>query len=88
MPKKGYTGISLKTEVAELLRSKAKAANKGLNEYLTSMLIGPSLQGLGPSKTAPETVPSNMPQQCARLGHLLDVQKVAGSNPARPTIPY
>ena len=24
----------------------------------------------------------------ARLGHLLDVQKVAGSSPARPTIPY
>ena len=22
----------------------------------------------------------------ARLGHLLDVQKIAGSNPARPTI--
>jgi len=43
MPKKGYTGISLKTEVAELLRSKAKASNMGLNDYLTSRLIGPSL---------------------------------------------
>ena len=38
MPKQGYTGICLKTEVAELLRSKAKAANLGLNDYLTSML--------------------------------------------------
>ena len=52
MPKKGYTGISLKTEVAELLRSKAKAANMGLNDYLTSMLldIGPSQDRPNPSK--------------------------------------
>ena len=42
MPKKGYTGICLKTEVAQLLRAKAKAANLGLNDYLTTVLIGPS----------------------------------------------
>ena len=49
MPKQGYTGICLKTEVAQLLRAKAKAANLGLNDYLTTVLIGPSLQSLGPS---------------------------------------
>jgi len=42
MPKKGYTGICLKTEVAQLLRAKAKAANLGLNDYLTTVLIEPS----------------------------------------------
>ena len=31
---------------------------------------------------------NNRAGSLARLGHLLDVQKVAGSNPARPTIPY
>jgi hypothetical protein len=38
MPKKGYTGICLKTEVAELLRTRAKAADTGLNQYLTILL--------------------------------------------------
>ena len=42
MPKKGYTGICLKTEVAQLLRAKAKTANMGLNDYLTSLLLEPS----------------------------------------------
>jgi len=39
MPKKGYTGICLKKEVAELLRSKAKAANMGINDYITALLM-------------------------------------------------
>lgn len=34
------TGLSLKTEVAELLRTKAREAGMGINDYLTSMLIG------------------------------------------------
>ncbi len=42
MPKPGYTGICLKTEVAELLRSKAKTANMGINDFLTALLLGPS----------------------------------------------
>lgn len=63
MPKKGYTGVSLKTEVAELLRSKAKATNLGLNEYLTSLLlIGPSLPNLGPSQLCYEDRPRTVPQ--------------------------
>jgi len=33
------TGICLKTEVAELLRAKAKEANMGLNDYLTTLLM-------------------------------------------------
>ena len=57
MPKKGYTGICLKTEVAQLLRAKAKAANLGLNDYLTTVLIGPSLQSLGPSQDSLRAVP-------------------------------
>ena len=45
MPKKGYTGICLKTEVAQLLRAKAKAANMGINDYLTSVLLEKPLNG-------------------------------------------
>ena len=44
MPKPGMTGICLKTEVAQLLRAKAKEANMGINDYLTAILLGPSLQ--------------------------------------------
>jgi len=39
MPKPGMTGICLKTEVAELLRAKAKEANMGINDYLTAILM-------------------------------------------------
>ena|GEM_PF-1929406 len=40
MPKPGMTGICLKTEVAELLRAKAREANMGLSDYLTVILMG------------------------------------------------
>jgi hypothetical protein len=39
MPKPGMTGICLKTEVAQLLRAKAKEANMGINDYLTFLLM-------------------------------------------------
>jgi len=39
MPKPGMTGICLKTEVAELLRTKAKEANMGINDFLTFLLM-------------------------------------------------
>ena len=52
MPKIGMTGLCLKTEVAELLRAKAKEANMGLNDYLTAMLMGPSLT-MPPTFTGP-----------------------------------
>jgi predicted HicB family RNase H-like nuclease len=40
MPKQGYTGLYLKTEVAELLKAKAREANLSLNDYLTTKLLG------------------------------------------------
>ena len=52
MPKKGYTGISLKIEVAELLRAKARQACMGINDYLTALLLGPSWD-------SPGTVPTS-----------------------------
>ncbi|MCL6579358.1 MAG: hypothetical protein K6T73_08230 [Candidatus Bathyarchaeota archaeon] len=39
MPKPGMTGICLKTEVAQLLRAKAKEANMGINDYLATILL-------------------------------------------------
>jgi len=47
MPKPGMTGITLKNEIADLLRAKAKQANMGLNEFLEATLIGPSQQHSG-----------------------------------------
>ncbi|MCS7125286.1 MAG: hypothetical protein NZ932_07740 [Candidatus Bathyarchaeota archaeon] len=38
MPKPGMIGVSLKKEVAELLRAKAKEANMGINDYLMAVL--------------------------------------------------
>jgi len=34
MPKEGMTGITLRNEVADLLRTRAKAMGMGLNEFL------------------------------------------------------
>jgi len=45
MPKQGYTGICLKTEVAELLRTKAKEANMGINDFLTALLMQKPFNG-------------------------------------------
>ena len=74
MPKIGMTGICLKTEVAELLRAKAKAANKGLNDYLTSLI----LRDLGPSQhhneDRPGTVPNPPAQQLMSLLQALNQQ--------------
>ena len=55
MPKPGMTGICLKTEVAELLRAKAKAAEMGINDYLTALLMETPLN----SPSEPENVGSN-----------------------------
>ena len=59
MPKLGMTGICLKTDVADLLRSKAQAANMGLNDYLTSLLSGPSQPYI---EDRPGTVPAPVTQ--------------------------
>ena len=48
MPKPGYTTITLKTEVAQLLKQKARAAGLGLNHYLLVLL----------NRDSPRTVPS------------------------------
>ncbi|MEM3618682.1 MAG: hypothetical protein QXK47_06405 [Candidatus Bathyarchaeia archaeon] len=38
MPKPGMTGISLKKEVADLLRAEAKASKMGINDFLRLIL--------------------------------------------------
>jgi len=67
MPKPGMVGMTLKREVAELLRAKAKAANMGLNEFLETMLIGPSptlpQTYLGPSWDRPSINTTQLNQQ-------------------------
>ena len=64
MPKPGMTGICLKTEVAELLRAKAKEANMGINNYLTALLLGPSQIH---SWDRPRTVPNPKKQHLISL---------------------
>ncbi len=82
MPKPGMTGITLKEEVADLLRKRAQAADQGINEFLSSLLLGSSFiheQG------RPETVLNSENMHGSLVGHLLDVQEVVGPSPARPT---
>jgi len=60
MPKPGMTGICLKTEVAELLRTKAKAANMGINDFLKALLMEKHFNG----PTEPEilgSIPAGSP---------------------------
>jgi hypothetical protein len=70
MPKPGMTGICLKQEVADLLRSKAKAASLGLNDYLTSILMAPSLGQSqaysGPSQQWSQDRPGTVPTLTAQ----------------------
>ena len=39
MPKPSMVGVSLKREVAQLLRAKAKEANMGINDFLIALLM-------------------------------------------------
>ena len=82
MPKQGMTSICLKQEVADLVRKRARDAGQGLNDYLSSLLLGPSIQ---PAQDCPGTVSTQRILQGSLVGHLLDVQRVVGSSPARPT---
>jgi hypothetical protein len=69
MPKPGMVGVSLKREVAQLLRAKAKEANMGINDFLIALLMEKSLNR--PSE--PENVGSNPTgpaHQKLRLGYL------------------
>jgi hypothetical protein len=76
MPKPGMAGITLRKEVAELLRTKAKEANMGLNEFLETTLIGPSqsLQATttGPSEDSPRTVLQDIEEQVITLPQALN----------------
>ncbi|MCD6530063.1 hypothetical protein J7L06_07250 [Candidatus Bathyarchaeota archaeon] len=45
MPKRGYVGLTLKREVADLLRARAKQTHIGINDYLKTLLLGPSRDG-------------------------------------------
>jgi len=64
MPKPGMTGLCLKTEVAELLRAKAREANLNLNEYLTTLLLGPSQPCI---RDRPGTVPNHQGLETTQL---------------------
>jgi len=55
MPKPGMTGICLKTEVAQMLRTKAKEAKMGINDYLTFLLMEKPFNG----PAEPEILGSN-----------------------------
>ena len=81
MPKKGMTAITFRTEIAELLRTKAKQAGMGLNEFLETTLIGPSqpLQPTtsGPSQDRPRTVLQDIEQRITTVPQALNQQ----SNP-------
>ena len=69
MPKPGMIGISLKTEVADLLRAKAQEADMGLNDYLTSLLLGPSQQC---TEDRSGTVPNPLTEQPISLPQALN----------------
>ena len=81
MPKPGMTGVCLKTEVASLLRAKAKAANMGLNDYLTTLLLGPSQPYI---EDRPGSVPSPLTQQLLSLLQALNQQISLNQAPNTP----
>ena len=75
MPKPGMTGLCLKNEVVDLLRTKAQSVNMGLNDYLASLLFASNSptgsQVSGPSQPCIQdrlgTVPEPMTQQLLSL---------------------
>jgi len=93
------TGICLKTEVAQLLRAKAKEANMGINDYLTFLLMEkpldrpaePEILGSnpsGPAKNIP--LPAKQPYMSCFIRWLmglcsfgLDALKLAGCMQAK-----
>jgi hypothetical protein len=62
MPKPGMTGLCLKQEVADLVRKRAQDAGQGLNDYVSSLLLGPSLTTQGPSQQCIEDRPGTVPE--------------------------
>jgi hypothetical protein len=85
MPEPGMTGLCLKNEVSNLLRSKAKAAKQGLNDYLTSLLMAPPL---GSSQQCVEGRPGavlNIESQHVLVGHRPATARTRGPNPGGHT---
>jgi len=81
VPKIGMTGICLKTEVADLLRNKARAANMGLNDYLTSLLLGPSQQCIEDCRgTVPNHQDLETTQNQTLLQILLNLTQILNQN--------
>jgi hypothetical protein len=68
MPKPGMTSICLKQEVADLVRKRSQDAGQGLNDYLSSLLLGPSLQH---REDRPGTVPNHQGLETTRLLEIL-----------------
>jgi hypothetical protein len=64
MPKPGMIGLCLKQEVADLVRKRAQDAGQDLNDYLSSLLLGPSVQH---GEDRPGTVPEPSTQQLLSL---------------------
>jgi hypothetical protein len=100
MPKPGMTGLCLKVEVAQLVRKRAKENNQGINDYLTRLLMTHCLEPSQHSpRTVPNALTQQAnnsiqalnqqtsPNQAyfTEIGEHLDVQRVVGSSPARPT---
>ena len=69
MPKQGYTGVCLKTEVAQLLRAKAKEANMGINDFLTALLMEKSFNGPFEPETRVQ-IPAGALSFCKKKGSL------------------
>jgi hypothetical protein len=62
MPKPGMTGLCLKQEVADLVRKRAHDTGQGLNDYLSGLLLGPSLiHGEDRPGTVPTSVTTSIP---------------------------
>ena len=97
MPKQGMTGLCLKTEVANLLRSKAENANMRINDYLTTLLLGPSQSGeqpyTGPSWDRPKSgdqtpTPTQNPNLIQALISLLQALNQQQSPNQTPNTPF
>ena len=55
MPKHGYVSLTLKREVADLLRARAKQAHMGINDLLETLLLGQSRHRPKPNNTLQQT---------------------------------
>jgi len=75
MPKPGMTGICLKTEVAQLLRAKAKEANMGINDYLTFLLMEKPLNGPFEPETRVQIPPGALSNKIIREPNLWRQEK-------------